>query len=80
MGHCYLLGDTPRAGNPVLSVWQSDITIHGSNLRNFLLMDISDLLGLDLDHDEAENLRVAGITDESIAAIPFWGELMLGDY
>ncbi len=79
-GHRYLLADTPRAGNPVLSVWQSDITIHGSNLRKFLLMDISDLLGLDLDHDEAENLRVAGITGESIAAIPFWGELMLGDY
>ncbi len=78
MGHCYLLGDTPRAGNPVLSVWQSDIIIYGSNLRNYLLVEFSDLLGLD--RDEAENLSVSGITGESIAAIPFWGELMLGDY
>ncbi len=77
-GHRYLVGDPAKAGNPVLSVWQSDIIIYGSNLRNFLLMECSDLLGLD--RDEVKNLCNVGITTESIAAIPFWGELILGDY
>ena len=77
-GHRYLVGDPVKAGNPVLSVWQSDIIIYGSNMRNFLLMECSGLLGLD--RDEVENLSTVGITTERIAAIPFWGELILGDY
>lgn len=76
-GHRYLLGGSLEAGNPVLSVWQSDIIIYGSNLREFLLLELSDLL--ELDHDEIVEHSNAGITEKQIAAIPFWGELMLQD-
>lgn len=77
-GHRYLLGDTASASNPVLSVWQSDIIVYGASLRNYLLLEFSDLL--ELNRDEAEYLRTVDFTTESIAAIPFWGELILGEY
>jgi len=74
-GHRYLLANSLEAGNPVLSVWQSDIIIYGSSLRNFLLLEFSDLLGLDYQFEDANE----GITVEKIATIPFWGEIMLRD-
>ncbi len=76
-GHRYLLANSLDAGNPVLSVYGSDIICYGSNLKNFLLLEFSPLLGLDYD-EVAEGANV-GITEEKIAAIPFWGELMLRD-
>ena len=77
-GHRYLLADSLEAGNPVLSVWGSDIICYGSNLRNFLLLEFSGLLGLD--RDEVTEIANAGMTDEKIATIPFWGELMLREW
>ncbi len=76
-GHRYLLANSREAGNPVLSVWQSDIICYGSNLKNFLLLELSELLGLD--HREVAEVANADMTREKIAAIPFWGELMLRD-
>ncbi len=76
-GHRYLLANSLDAGNPVLSVYGSDIICYGSNLRNFLLLEFSSLLGLD--HAEVAASANAGITQEKIAAIPFWGELMFRD-
>lgn len=76
-GHRYLLGTAIGAGSPVLSVWQSDIIYYGSNLREFLLLELSGLLGLD--HQEVAGYANQGITEEMTAAIPFWGELMLRD-
>ncbi len=76
-GHRYLLANSLEAGNPVLSVYGSDIICYGSNLRNFLLLELSSLLGLD--HAEIAEHANAGITQEKIAAIPFWGDLMLRD-
>ncbi len=77
-GHRYLLADSLEAGNPVLSVWGSDIICYGSNLRNFLLLEFCGLLGLD--RDEVSEVANVGISKEKIAAIPFWGELMLRDW
>ena len=76
-GHRYLLANSLEAGNPVLSVYGSDIICYGSNLRNFLLLEFWPLLGLD--HDDVAEGANAGITQEKISAIPFWGELMLRD-
>lgn len=76
-GHRYLLANSLEAGNPVLSVYGSDIICYGSNLKNFLLLEFSSLLGLDY-HEVAEGAN-AGITQEKISAIPFWGEIMLRD-
>jgi hypothetical protein len=76
-GHRYLLANSPDAGNPVLSVWQSDIICYGSNLKNFLTLELSGFLGLD--HREASEIANADMTEDQIAAIPFWGDLMLRD-
>ena len=76
-GHRYLLANSLETGNSVLSVYGTDIIIYGSNLKNFLLLEFSSLLGLDY-HVVAEGAN-AGITQEKISAIPFWGELMLRD-
>ena len=77
-GHRYLLADSLEAGNPVLSVWGSDIICYGSNLRNYLLMEFSGLLGLD-SKEVCEGLDES-ITEEQIEVIPFWGELMLREW
>ena len=76
-GHRYLLANSLEAGNPVLSVYGSDIICYGSNLRNLLLLEFSSLLSLD--RAEVTESANAGITQENISAIPFWGELMLRD-
>ena len=74
ISHRYLLGTPVKAGNPVLSVYQSDIIIYGSNFRNFLTADLSDLLGLD--HEEAYRRAIEGVPFSSIISIPFWGEII----
>jgi hypothetical protein len=74
ISHRYLLGTPVKAGNPVLSVYQSDIIIYGSNFRNFLTADLSDLLGLD--HEEAYRRAIEGVPFSSITSIQFWGEII----
>jgi hypothetical protein len=65
-GHRYLLAEPLQAGNPVLSVDQSDIIIYGDDLRAYLLCELGDLLGLDTRWH-------SGIQS---TAIRFWGEIM----
>jgi hypothetical protein len=69
--HRYLLGTPIQAGNPVLSVHQSDIILYGSNLRNYLILELSSLLGFN--HQDTWRKAVEGV---SIESIPFWGEIM----
>ncbi len=71
--HRYLLGVPVRAGNPILSVHQSDIILYGSNIRNYLIAELSELLGFD--QQNAWRKAVEGV---SIESIPFWGEIMNG--
>jgi hypothetical protein len=77
--HRYLLSEPYVAGNPVLSAWQSDIIVYGANLRDYLLVEFADLLGL----DEAgvrmvQKTTAAHINDRfnQFCAIPFWGEFL----
>ena len=46
ISHRYLLAEPCAAGNPVLSVYQSDIIVYGEDLRGFLLHDLADDLGV----------------------------------
>lgn len=69
--HRMLLADPCRAGNLVLSIHQSDIVVYGHDLRTFLLSAFSD--DLDLADDVAPDLDDTA----DIAAIPFWGDLIL---
>ena len=77
-GHRYLLGDPIEVGNPVLSVWQTDIITYGSNLREYLLLELWDLLKLN--HEDVKIHCTESITRNNIAEIPFWGELIHGDH
>lgn len=77
IGHRYLVGNSIATGFPVVSVWKSDIVFYGSNLQNFLLLELADLLQIDrFEIFEAANQN---LTEELTASIPFWGELMLLD-
>ncbi len=72
--HRYLLGEPVEAGNPVLSVYQSDIIVYGGALRDFLVTEIRDLIGLGRNGADAE--LVSSFTEQDLKAIPFWGELI----
>jgi hypothetical protein len=77
--HRYLLAEPCVAGNPVLSVYQSDIIIYGNDLRDYLLAEFGDILGLDV--QQRESLKHASYANfaarqEEFASIPFWGEII----
>lgn len=74
IGHRYLVGTPLESGNPVLSVWQSDIICYGSDFRNFLILELYRLLKID--HTEIFQKATEGITQVSLENIPFWGELL----
>lgn len=78
IGHRYLLGTPLQVGNPILSVYQSDIIFYGSDFRKFLIAELSSLL--EIDHNEAYEIAVAEITRTVIEEIRFWGEIILSDY
>ncbi|MBI3267833.1 MAG: hypothetical protein HYZ53_02335 [Planctomycetes bacterium] len=61
-GHRFLLGEPCRAGNPVLSIHQSDIIVHGGRLREYLLTECGLPVG-------------APASSIETGSIPFWGEL-----
>jgi hypothetical protein len=63
-GHRYVLAGGPTV---VLSVHQSDIIVYGADLREYLLNELSELLGLD------PELTVSPVGTDGI---PFWGELI----
>jgi hypothetical protein len=75
-GHRYLLADPCEAGNPVFSIYQSDIIVYGPDLRTYLLSEFADLLGLE--RGDVEELTAAGIQANfaQYAAVPFWGDIL----
>ncbi len=62
--HRYMLSNEARVGSAVLSVWQTDIIVYGVDLRDYLLNEFADLLGLQkkLTYDPANYKH-----------IPVWG-------
>jgi hypothetical protein len=75
IGHRYLLAEPCVPGNPVLSIWQSDIVVYGHDLRDFLLHEFEDLLGLG-DWEAVRPKPSSGRDLSDYEAIPFWGELI----
>jgi hypothetical protein len=65
LGHRYLVAEPSRAGNPVLSVYQSDIIVYGNDLRDYLLRDV---LARGVESDRT-----------AVGEIPFWGQFLTGD-
>ncbi len=45
-GHRYLLAEPCEAGNPVLSIWQSDMIVYGVDLYHYFLTEFGKLIGV----------------------------------
>lgn len=73
-GHRYLLAHDGSAGNPVLSVYQSDIIVYGADLLSYLISGFSDLVNM----DEVSHMQRALSCDEfqALSGVPFWGDLI----
>jgi hypothetical protein len=77
--HRCLLAELCAAGNPVFSVWQSDIVVYGADLRDYFLFEFMDLLGMETADAKALAREIRGRVHErfsSYQAVPFWGELL----
>jgi hypothetical protein len=86
-GHRYLLAELCLAGNPVFSVYQSDIVVYGANLHDYLVFEFAGPLGLLRpstnpsyvpSNRKLEREIRARIHERftSYQAIPFWGEYL----
>lgn len=78
-GHRYLLAEPCEAGNPVLSIYQSDMIIYGVDLRHYFLTEFAVLLGIGREDIE----QALSLSDEEMhkrmeryRAIPLWGEFL----
>ncbi len=71
-GHRYLLAEPWQAGNPVLSIHQTDGIVYGANLRQYLFVECAGLLGIE---PPCRAEALAGLT-VPLESVPFWGELL----
>jgi hypothetical protein len=72
IGHRYLLAEPCEAGNPVLSIHQSDIIVYGIDLHDYFLHEFT-WLGFPQPVDYG---RITEEQHEAYLTIPFWGELL----
>jgi len=72
LGHRYLLAEPCEDGNPVLSVYQSDIIIYGVNLYDYFLTEFGDLTGVGSSYGS----QLTQEKFEKYQTIPFWGEFL----
>ncbi len=77
-GHRYLVGSPLKSWNPVLSIGGRDIIIYGTDFRKYLLFEFAELLNIN--GDNAYENAVQDCTRELIKSIPFWGDIILGNY
>lgn len=68
--HCYLPSAVQEEGNPVLSVYQSDIVVYAPDLRLFFLEACADLLQITPRRMPAQHLVAA---TQKARRVPFWG-------
>jgi hypothetical protein len=71
IGHRYLLAEPCQAGNPVLSIHQTDGIVYGANLRQYLLFEFASLLGI----ERGSAGRVADELTVPLESIPLWGDV-----
>jgi hypothetical protein len=75
-GHRYLLAEPCEAGNPVFSMYQSDMIIYGEDLRSYFLEEFGNLVGEGRPlHDHQRQIPL-----EPYRALPFWGEILWGEF
>ena len=71
-GHRYLLAEPCEAGNPVLSIYQSDMIIYGVDLHDYFLTEFGTLIG----GGRSYGSRLTQEKFEAYQTIPFWGEFL----
>jgi hypothetical protein len=77
--HSYLLAEPCKAGNPILSIYQSNMIIYGTDLRHYFLTEFGTLV--DIGREDIQSLLSASNEEmqekmEQYRAIPFWGEFL----
>jgi len=70
-GHRYLLAEPCAAGNPVLSIYQSDIIILCDDLHSYFLTEYGGLINA-----AGSGIRKTPEQREAYQTIPFWGEFI----
>ena len=92
VGNRYLVAaDGTTEGNPIVSVWESDIIAWAPDLASFLRLEFADLIGIEprpgaatpavdeqersAAEDRPDEDAAADALDARVAAVPFWGEL-----
>lgn len=87
-GHRFIINEQVKTGNPVLSIWGSDIILYGWNLREYLLNELKYDLGIQnitLDEDGWDSEPITeyqAILDENMKIgktikIPYWEEMVM---
>ncbi len=71
-GHRYLLAEPCKAGNPVLSIYQSDMIVYGVNLHNYFLSEFGELAGV----EGHGSFQLTPEQYEEVQEIPFWGDFI----
>lgn len=77
--HRFLLAEPCEAGNPVLSIYQSDMIVYGANLRDHLLIEFHDLIDKRYSLSRPTFYKRYAITNKGkmdYRTIPFWGEFL----
>lgn len=73
--HRFLLAEPYEAGNPVLSIHQSDIIVYGADLHDYFLIEFCE--GANTDERDAMKTAEARRSDIwRYQTVPFWGELL----
>jgi hypothetical protein len=70
--HRYLLAEPCDTGNPVLSIYQSDLIVYGDDLYSYFLEEFGDLVGV----ERLRNFQQMPERWETYQAIPFWGAFL----
>src|SRR5260370_13855027 len=71
-GHRYLLAEPCEAGNPGLSIYQSDMMIYGVDLHHYFLAEFWALAGV----GGSVSGQLIQVRSETYQTIPFWGEFL----
>jgi hypothetical protein len=73
--HRFLLAEPYGAGNPVLSIHQSDIIVYGVDLHDYFLIEFCEGTTTD-ERDAMKAAEARRIDIGRYESVPFWGELL----
>lgn len=72
-GHRFLLSDESAAGSAVFSMHHSDIVVHAATLREYLLAEFCEILGIETAGPSSDMERLY----PQFKKVPFWGDFLM---